>query len=228
MRLLAVTAVTAEYDAVLRHLGPATPNGIGRYPAASVDTGAGRLDVVAGGVGMAASAAATATALALASYEVVVSLGVAGGFDGRAGIGEVVVADQILAADLGVDAPDGYRTLGELGLADTGIATGARCDLVAARLGARTGLVLTVTTVTGTDERAAYLRDRWGPVAEAMEGYGVWSAARTGAPDTFPLEVRAISNRVGRRDRDAWDLPAALDALARASARLFEEPVPLS
>jgi futalosine hydrolase len=49
-----------------------------------------------------------------------------------------------------------------------------------------------------------------------MEGAGVAAAAaRHGVP---VAELRAISNLVGPRERDAWQIPRALDALGRAVA----------
>ena len=81
------------------------------------------------------------------------------------------------------------------------------------------GDVLTVSTVTGTAARADWLRARWpDAVAEAMEGFGVASAAqRAGAAFA---ELRTISNPVGPRDRAAWQLPPALAALETAAATL--------
>jgi futalosine hydrolase len=197
---------------------------IGPYDASCAATPGGDLTIIAGGLGMAAAAAATATALALGSYDAVLSMGIAGGFDGRAQTGDVVVATDVLACDLGADSPDGFQTFGEMGLVDTGIASGAPVDHVAQRLGARTGRILTVSTVTGTDERALELAARWDPVAEGMEGWGVWSTARAYSVPLY--EIRAISNRVGRRDRPSWDIAGALAALSRAAKTLFEEPLP--
>ena len=56
-----------------------------------------------------------------------------------------------------------------------------------------------------------------------MEGWGVWSATNKAV---VPYEIRTISNRVGRRDRDSWDIAGALDALSRTAKTLFEEPLP--
>lgn len=88
---------------------------------------------------------------------------------------------------------------------------------LAARAAEATGAllapVLTVSTVTGTAARAAGLAARH-PLAgaEAMEGFGVAEAA---AAHGLPvLEVRAVSNPVGPRDRDAWRIGDALTALA--------------
>jgi futalosine hydrolase len=221
--ILVVTAVDAERDAVTREL-TARPRTIGRYEALVAQTAAGEVTVISGGMGMAASAAATAVALTLGTYEVAVSMGIAGGFDGKATTGDVVVATDVVACQLGADSDEGFQTFGEMGLADTTIATSAPVARVAERLGATAGRILTVSTVTGTDERALNHAARWDPAAEAMEGFGVWSTAV--AHGVVPYEIRAISNRVGRRDRESWDIAGALDALSRAAKTLFEEPLP--
>jgi futalosine hydrolase len=163
-------------------------------------------------VGPAAAAAATATALALApqAYALAVSAGIAGGFRGCAGVGDVVEATVIVAADLGAESPDGFLSLAVLGFGSG--------EVVAAPLGisgAKRGPVLTVSTVTGSEGRARDLAGRGG-FAEAMEGFGVAEAAmRHGVPVG---ELRAISNEVGLRDAAGWDIGVALAGL-RAAAR---------
>ncbi|MBW7461263.1 futalosine hydrolase, partial [Paenibacillus sepulcri] len=91
----------------------------------------------------------------------------------------------------------------------------------AAGVSVQTGPVLTLSTVTGTAETAALLAERVpGAAAEAMEGYGIAAAAyQHGVP---VLEIRAISNIVGPRDRDAWRIGDALKALEAASSILTE------
>ncbi|CAM5245473.1 Futalosine hydrolase [Streptomyces griseomycini] len=79
--------------------------------------------------------------------------------------------------------------------------------------------MLTVSTVTGTAARAAGLRARHPrALAEAMEGFGVAEAAAAhGVP---VLEVRAVSNPVGPRDRAAWRIGDALAALTEGFGKL--------
>ncbi|MFC4033604.1 futalosine hydrolase [Streptomyces polygonati] len=217
-RILVVTAVAAERDAVTAGL---------RAPAAGSGaiTAAGAVTVLAGGVGPAAAAASTATALARAAhdltpYDLVVSVGIGGGFAPAAPVGSVVVADAIVAADLGAQTPGGFLPVAELGFGTS------RHDpppvlsrAVAGALGAAYGPVLTVSTVTGTAGRAAELSGRHpGAVAEAMEGFGVAeAAAAAGVP---VLEIRAVSNAVGPRDRAAWRIGEALAALTTAFGKL--------
>lgn len=150
-RVLIVTAVDAEKDAVLRGLG---------------DTGAERFDVIAAGVGPASAAAGTAATLAYAvaaastralaqgstapspsdvaqasatssrpgplagagyspAYMLVISAGIGGGFPGRADVGSLVVADAMVAADLGSQTPDGFLSVDELGFGSSIVAADA-------------------------------------------------------------------------------------------------------
>jgi futalosine hydrolase len=162
--------------------------------------------------------------------ELVVSAGIAGGFAGRAAVGDVVVASAVAFADLGATTDDGFLDLTGLGLTGGAPLTSPRAAEVGAALGAAglrpgTGTILTLATMTGTDARAAALADaNPGAVAEAMEGYGVaWAATEHGLPWA---EVRAVSNLIGRRDRSAWDLPAAFGALGAAVAALAAGPPP--
>ncbi|CAO5172706.1 futalosine hydrolase [Frankia sp. AiPs1] len=292
-RTLIVTAVTAEADAVCAGLMGSWSRGRTRLPVGPgnlvspdwdrqllttstlgpyVGRRRGPVTVLAAGTGGPAAAAGAATALAVASaagtpFDLVLTMGVAGGFRGWADIGDLVVAERMVAADLGAESgldeeppappgrisdldrnlgfhsagapihrgPDGrgsadgtFLTLDELGLGSS-IARPepelvSRLATVLDATGRRivTGTVVSVSTVTGTERRATALTERLDPVAEAMEGYAVALAARAyGIP---AAEIRAVSNPVGRRDRDGWNLPAALASLRMAAAALVAHP----
>lgn len=235
MRVLVATAVPVERDAVARAFqGPATEV---RLPATTLHRHRSAddvrssspsplvLDLLAAGVGPALAAASTAAALTAAAldgrpYGLVISAGIAGGFPPEAPVGSLVLADAITAADLGAETPDGFVPVTELGFGT--VTHRPPQDLVRAAMtaiGSRVGTVLTVSTVTGSAERASALRDRhpWA-LAEAMEGFGVAEAA---AAHTTPvLELRAVSNPVGPRDRAAWRIGDALTALTEAFGKL--------
>ncbi|WP_351227091.1 futalosine hydrolase [Streptomyces sp. NPDC002133] len=244
MRVLVVTAVPAEADAasagtavtcrtITTHTLP------GGYSLRRCAAGAAEgvvgdgvtVDVLAAGVGPAAAAAGTATALTAAvcgpapGYDLVVSAGIGGGFQPAAPLGSVVVADAVVGADLGAGTPDGHLTVEELGFGRSVHVPSPLSERIAKVLDAVHGPVLTVSTVTGTAERAAELMARHPrAAAEAMEGFGVAEAAAAhGVP---VVEIRAVSNAVGPRDRDAWRIGEALAALRRAFELLspvFEE-----
>jgi futalosine hydrolase len=208
-RVLVMTAVEAEREAVLRGLGAA-----GCAADVFVETG---------GVGVAATAAATARLLALAEdgFDALLSAGIAGGVTGRVAVGGTVVATSSIAADLGADSADGFVSLDRLGFGR------ARLDADPRLLAAATsalphavaGPVLTVSTVTGTEAGVREVLARHpDAVAEAMEGFGVaTAAAQVGLPFG---EVRTISNPMGPRDRAAWRIGDALDGLSEAFASL--------
>lgn len=217
--LLAVVATAQECRALLTDV-EATVLELGPYRAVTTPTAA----VIISGIGPASSAAATATALALQPFDAVLSLGICGGFTGAADIGDIVVATDLVAADLGADSPEGFLAMGQLGWAhDSHPVDPALITTVAGLLGeVVAGPVLTVSTVTGTDARAGHLAERHGPVAEAMEGWGVLTAA---LPHGLPvLEVRTVSNVVGTRDLSTWDLPGAFASLARVGRQLLGQP----
>ncbi|WP_124727039.1 futalosine hydrolase [Staphylospora marina] len=209
-RVLIVTAVDAEREAVLR--------GLEDDP---------RFSVIAAGVGPAEAAVRTTLALSVESFDLVVCMGIAGGFAGRAEVGTLVMADEIIAADLGAETPDGFLSLDELGFGSSRIPVdrdraGRWTEaLRKAGLPVTMGQVLTVSTVTGTAESADRLvRRNPNAVAEAMEGFGVALAARAfGVP---ALELRSVSNPVGPRDKSLWKMAEALEKLTQASAVIRE------
>jgi futalosine hydrolase len=205
VRLLVVTAVDAERDAVLAR---STMDG---------------LVAVAGGVGTASAAATAARFLATVQppFTAVISAGIGGGFAGRAPVGGLAIADRSVAADLGAESPGGFLPLDRLGFGSTTV--DADPDLLAwlrkALPDAAVGPIATVSTVTGTAAGTeAILARHPDAVAEAMEGFGVATAAAQ-AGVAFG-ELRAVSNLVGPRDREAWRIGAALAALTDAFAAL--------
>lgn len=231
MRFLVVTAVTAERDAVIfglraNHLS----YHIGPYEASSFTAAAGEVVAVAGGVGPSAAAAVTATALAMGHYDVCINIGVAGTFrDGGLDVTGIAVASELVAADLGAWAPDGFIDLGAMGLDGSG---GVKppapwVSFVADRLSAlpvAVGKVLTLSAMTGTDARADELFEKHGAVAEAMEGTGMAEAAMHHS--TPVMEIRTMSNLVGDRDREVWELQPALARISELTPLIFGAPWP--
>lgn len=211
-RILIITAVEAERAAFRRGLSEGLSDEL-----------LAACNVLAGGVGASTVAAATAATLARAEhegapYDVVVSAGIGGAFPHAAQIGDLLIAERIIAADLGAEAPEGFLSVDELGFGTTTYPALLPDPL---KLETVRGDLLTVNTVTGTAEQAARLRARHpGAIGEAMEGYGVAVAAeRFGLP---VAEVRAVSNLIGPRDRSAWRIGEALAALTAAAAPIVE------
>jgi futalosine hydrolase len=210
-RILIMTSVEAEREAILRGIGPDS-----------------RIDVKLAGVGPISAGIQTAKALATDEYDLVINMGIAGGFADKAEVGSLVIANEMVSADLGAESPEGFITLDELGF---GASTRVEADgdlgeilleaIKAAGISVQAGNILTLSTVTGTAETTSKLQHREpGALAEAMEGYGVAMAAKEfGLP---VLEIRSISNPIGPRDRSAWRIKDALVTLESASKVIAE------
>jgi futalosine hydrolase len=177
--------------------------------------------------------------------ELVLQVGIAGGFAARwspvrARPGDVVIATQDSYSDTGSSTPEGWISAAELGIpiaqvdgAELGGVFPADPELVEWALdvlgGAGLGLgdgqteapdvlagpFVTSSTVTGLDDEAKLIGERWGALAESMEGA---AAAHVCALHGVPfLELRAISNVVGDRDRSGWLVEDAAQTAARAA-----------
>jgi len=195
VNVLVVTAVAAERDAIV---------------AAGCTA-----DALVAGIGPAEAGARTSAALASGSYEVVLSVGIGGGFAPLAP-GDVAVASAIVFADLGAETAAGFSPVSALGLGDDTYLVEPKLSVeLADRAGGHLGTIVTVATATGTAASGDALIARFpDAVAEGMEGAGV--AAAASAHGVAFGEIRAISNQVGPRDRDAWQVPRALESLGRA------------
>nr|WP_255807670.1 futalosine hydrolase [Cohnella mopanensis] len=211
-KVLIMTAVDAEKEAVLRGV-----------------RGNRKFDVITAGVGPVAAAVSTTMALAAEDwkYDLVISAGIGGGFIDQAAIGSIVIASEVIAADLGAETPDGFASVDKLGFGTNRLSVEEKLsarlvEIFQARgISVQYGPILTLSTVTGTADTALRLVEQIpGAAAEAMEGYGVAEAAhRRGIPF---IEIRAISNAVGPRDKSAWRIGDALAALEAASTHLVE------
>jgi futalosine hydrolase len=181
------------------------------------------------GVGMVATAAQVARALApippqvsegRPRYDVALNLGLCGSFDPALPPGTVVhvVSDQL--PELGAEDGEGFLTLRELGLdGDLEIVNAAPPASEALRaLPAVRGI--TVNTVHGRERSIDEIVRRCRPQVESMEGAAFMYACRlSGVPFA---QVRAVSNVVERRNREAWRIEDAVRSLC-ATARTIVE-----
>jgi futalosine hydrolase len=222
--VLVVVAVAYEGEAVNRCLSSLRRQRLGPYEAWCAKDGEATVRTVVGGVGPACAAAATAAGLALEGrYSLVLSAGIAGGFRSRLiEQGDLVVADEIVSADLGVVRDDGFACLSSVG--PPLVPSPSFVSAAVRHAGAVAGTILTLSTMTGTNARALELSTRYSrAVGEAMEGAGVAIAARRWK---VPFgELRAISNPVGRYDKSTWTTERALDRLAAGIAAALRHPL---
>src|SRR6185295_15606954 len=171
-------------------------------------------------VGMVAAAAWSSRVLALARYDVALNLGVCGSFDPALKPGDVVhvVTDRI--AELGAEDGDAFLSIEELNLPGdyefTNVAPPPNAALQ--RLPAVSGI--TVNTVHGNERSIAAVIARYRPQVESMEGAAFMQACLV--HEVAFAQVRAVSNVVERRNRDAWKLADAIGVLATTAISILD------
>lgn len=195
----------------------------------------GRLDgapvlVLPAGMGKTNAAHALTALLEMRPVRGVVGFGVGGAYP-SSGLapGDVALASAAIYGDEGVEAPDGWLSTQEIGIAllersgtrifneialDPDRVERAGAALQAAGIAARVGPFVTVSTCSGTAARGEALARRFGALCEGMEGAAL---AHVAALYEVPfLELRAVSNSVEDRDLSRWRLGEAAEAAQRA------------
>lgn len=241
--LVLFTATSLEMQAVLAGLGreEAVPQ---RGETLCVTHKNVDLQLTVTGIGPLCAALAAGRRLACSPTPAALfSLGIAGSYaPGVAPLGSVVVADTELWPEYGLATEDGvdpvalgFPLLGKKGDSNPPpVWNSLNLDPIAAfaALGLPfpanddpslplviCGPSLTVAGASGTPGRARALAARHCALTENMEGFALaLAAAEAGLPF---IEIRAVSNVVGERGADCWNMPAALAGLSRVVNRIF-------
>jgi futalosine hydrolase len=179
------------------------------------------IDVIVTGVGMVATAARAAQAMALTPYQVAFNFGLCGTFDRSIDLGTVVHVTSDCVSELGAEDGDRFISMFELGLVE-------ETELVNASPPANAVLSLlprvkgiTVNTVHGDPSSIARVVSRCDPQVESMEGAAfAYACAISNVPYA---QVRAVSNVVERRNRDAWRIQLAIRNLNDTAVKILDQ-----
>ncbi len=176
------------------------------------------VDVCITGVGLLTSTFRLTKALAYSDYDLVIGAGIAGAFDRNLQLGQCVIVSSEQLADFG--AEDGPEFLDAF---DMGLEKADEPPFTAGKLlNPMDGLpefmtalpqasALTVLKVSGNEPTIEERTLRYGASVESMEGAALhYACLSLGIPF---IQLRSISNYVTRRDRSAWQLKPAIDAL---------------
>jgi futalosine hydrolase len=184
------------------------------------------IDILATGVGMVATAAWCGRTFSGDRYDMALNLGVCGSFDRALGLGTPVHVVSDCLAELGAEDGDGFLSVHDLGLLERDefpfrgghlVNDAAPPNAALARLATVRGI--TVNTVHGRESSIVGVVDRLAPQVESMEGAAfMYASLIAGVPFA---QVRTVSNVVERRNREAWRMPAAVDALGTTALAIL-------
>ncbi|MEQ1758042.1 MAG: futalosine hydrolase [Vicinamibacterales bacterium] len=223
MRLLLVAATVAEIQPILDPL----PLGYSLSPRlARIHHSRHQIDVLITGVGMVQTAVWCARTLREHPPELALNVGVCGSFNPRFAPGAVVHVLSDRMSELGAEDGDSFLDIVELGLLghDEPSFPSGRLENQAPpravdRLPHAHGI--TVNTVHGRESSIQTVVKRWAPDVESMEGAAFMYACQVeGVPFA---QIRAVSNRVERRNRAGWHMAEAIARLSEEVARVVDE-----
>ena len=170
-----------------------------------------KFEILITGVGMTATAYALGRHLATHSYDLAINLGIAGSFDRGIALGDVVDVRTDIFSELGAEDDDHFLTHDAMGFGQAKVsATAELSDYYQAQSLQQVSAV-TVNTVHGSDASIAKLQQRINPQLESMEGAAFFYACQqAGVP---AMQIRAVSNYVEKRNRNAWQIGLAVKNL---------------
>ncbi|MFM2135710.1 MAG: hypothetical protein RL021_1110 [Bacteroidota bacterium] len=181
--------------------------------------GGNQVDFLHTGIGMVAMTYSLTRRLSEKSYDLVVNIGVAGAISPDLPIGAVVVIGKEHLYELGAQDGERFLTFAEIGLPVVDTIVPERLYLPE-HLHWPVVSGITVNTVHGEEQSISRLHLRTDAAVETMEGAAFYFVCNGFSVDC--LQLRAVSNKVERRNREAWDLPKAMDKLAVAVSGLLQ------
>ena len=169
------------------------------------------------GIGMLAASFAL-TKLAIEDKpDLIIQVGIAGTFDTTQPLGTVVVINEETLGDLGVEEDGKWKDLFDLKLEKSSYHPFEKRKLPNQwltkynLLGLQEVSGITVNEISTNQERIQKLMKKYNPTIESMEGAALHYVAReTSIPF---IQIRAISNYIGERDKSNWQMKLAIDNL---------------
>jgi futalosine hydrolase len=163
--------------------------------------------------------------------ECIVQAGIAGSFVPGL-IGQVVAINEEAIGDLGVHEQGKFHSLFDLNLQDANTPPFSNRLLVSPHknwldsTGLRQVRAITVNEITTSPTRIEWYQQNIAPVVESMEGAALHYIC---LQEQIPfLQVRAVSNDVGQRDKSKWDFKSSIAALNKELTRILQQTTPAS
>lgn len=184
------------------------------------------IDVLITGVGLTAATYHLGRQVRILRPDLVIQAGIAGSFDSSIPNGSVVAVKQDLIADEGVKEKGRFNTVFDLGFTKKNqfpykngwLVNPAGVLLKRSKLKIVRGI--SVNQVSTERTLIAEYRKKYKPVTESMEGAACHYVCLM---EKIPfLQIRALSNPVGERNKKNWNTGLAIQNLNRELIRLLE------
>jgi len=178
------------------------------------------IDFLITGVGMVATAYHTGKVLD-ESYDGALNIGICGSYNRNLEIGTVVNIYEDVFSELGAEDGDNFLSLENLKLEGITKISNFKFQIpnfVIELLPRVNGI--TVNTTHGNDQSIENVFQRFHPMVESMEGAAFMFACEH--ENISYVQLRAVSNYVEKRNRDAWNIPLAIENLNKKVMEILD------
>lgn len=216
MKILIVSATKFEIDSLLSKM-ESTNSSNGRLLSCKFK----KLEIyfLITGVGMVATAYHIGKVLD-ETYDTAFNIGICGSFNRNLELGAVVNVSEDTFSELGAEDGESFLTLEDIklqGVSKIINKSGAMHSIVEA-IPKVAGI--TVNTAHGNEESIKKVYHKFHPYVESMEGAAFMFACEN---ENIPyVQIRAVSNYVEKRNRDAWNIPLAIENLNKQILEILE------
>jgi futalosine hydrolase len=173
-----------------------------------------RYQVLITGVGSVAAAYSLTSFIKLEKPDLVIAAGIGGSFDPRYDIGTVVLINEEVIADLGVQEGQTFRDLFDLGFVEKDQAPFSDGMLRSTQIWPFEIEMVrgcTINEITTNRQRINDIVSKYNPTIESMEGAALQYVCNM---ENIPLlHLRSVSNFVGERNKENWDIKNAIKNL---------------
>lgn len=148
--------------------------------------------------------------------DLIIQAGLAGSFHDSIPLGAVVSVATDVTGDMGAQEGDDFKDMFDLGLQEESTMPFSARKLVNVNLSSRWPHLpavnaVSVNEITTSPERIELLKKKYGAEIESMEGAAFHYVCLQMRIEF--LQLRAISNMVGERDKSKWEISAAISSL---------------
>ena len=170
-------------------------------------------EILITGIGMLNTSINLTHRLSTGKYDLLINIGAAGSFNTELNIGEVVEVVEEKISELGFEDGERFFEFNELNLKNV-FKNKSKTDLLSVSS-------ITVNRVHGNKRSITEIINRLNPDIENMEGAAFFQVCNT---FNVPcIQIRAISNKVERRNKDNWNLPLAIKNLNNKLVEIISE-----
>ncbi len=180
-----------------------------------------------GGVGMLATTASLTRVVWEEKPDLLIQAGIAGSFDTSLPLGKVVIVNEESLGDMGVEEDGKWKDIFDLKLEKSSYHPFERRKLPNPWLSKYNLLKLpevsgiTINQISTSKERIQQLIKKYNPIVETMEGAALHYVCRE-ANIPF-IQIRAISNYTGERNKENWKMKEAIAHLNQTLLKYVEK-----